>query len=468
MRGILGYGTYVPHHRLRRTDIAASLGQPGGAGTRAVASFDEDSTSMGVEAARAALRTARVAVDHVLFATTSPAYAEKTNATTIRAALAVGLDGYAGDVGASVRSAFGAWRAGLTGDGCTLVVCADVRTGLPGGVDERDGGDAANALLLGDAAEDSVLAEYVGGASVTEEFLDRWRAPGDAAARVWEERFAEAPYIAMAERALSEALKKSGLAVGDIDRAVFSGVHSRAVRVAARRSGLPSEALVQDRSDTIGNTGAAHAGLLLADALDAAAAGQVVAVVTLADGVDVALFRTTSALVEGRATRGHAQPPPRDVSYLDFLTWRGTLRREPPRRPDPSMPAAPPAYRNAGWKFAVTASRCESCSTRHLPPQRVCFKCEARDQMTAENMSDVRARIATFTIDRLAYSMSPPVVAAVLDFDGGGRLLCELTDVDADSVRIGDPVELTFRRLHTANDVHNYFWKAKPVKEESA
>jgi uncharacterized OB-fold protein len=88
--------------------------------------------------------------------------------------------------------------------------------------------------------------------------------------------------------------------------------------------------------------------------------------------------------------------------------------------------------------------------------------------MTTERLADTKATIATFTVDRLAYSMAPPVVAAVIDFDGdgGGRLRCELTDVDPSQVRIGDRVEMTFRRLFTAgNGVHNYFWKARPIKE---
>jgi uncharacterized OB-fold protein len=54
------------------------------------------------------------------------------------------------------------------------------------------------------------------------------------------------------------------------------------------------------------------------------------------------------------------------------------------------------------------------------------------------------------------------VVAAVVDFEGGGRFQCELTDVDPKAVKIGDQVEMTFRRLFTANGVHNYFWKARP------
>jgi uncharacterized OB-fold protein len=56
------------------------------------------------------------------------------------------------------------------------------------------------------------------------------------------------------------------------------------------------------------------------------------------------------------------------------------------------------------------------------------------------------------------------MVSAVIDFDGGGRLRCEMTDVDPSTVAIGDRVEMTFRRMLTANGIHNYFWKARPMR----
>jgi uncharacterized OB-fold protein len=83
-------------------------------------------------------------------------------------------------------------------------------------------------------------------------------------------------------------------------------------------------------------------------------------------------------------------------------------------------------------------------------------------------LADTPATVATFTVDRLAFSPSPPVVLAVIDFDGGGRFQCELTDVDPASVRVGDRVQMTFRRIFTANGVHNYFWKARPLQQEEA
>jgi hydroxymethylglutaryl-CoA synthase len=50
---LLTYRAYTPRYRLSRTAIAAAPQTGGGNGWRAVASFDEDSTSMAVEAATA-------------------------------------------------------------------------------------------------------------------------------------------------------------------------------------------------------------------------------------------------------------------------------------------------------------------------------------------------------------------------------------------------------------------------------
>ena len=81
-------------------------------------------------------------------------------------------------------------------EGHSLVLCSDVRTGMPGGGDEAAGGDAAAALVFGTGS--GVLAELVGHASSTAEFLDRWRTPGARASQVWEERFGETEYVPLA------------------------------------------------------------------------------------------------------------------------------------------------------------------------------------------------------------------------------------------------------------------------------
>ncbi len=469
-RGVLSYGSYVPHFRLRRAAIAAVLGTDCGTGTRSVASYDEDTVSMAVEAGRVALVGAPGSVEGVLFASATMPYGDKTNATAIRSALGFDSAGFAGDIAGAVRSGFAALRAGMFGEAPALVTLSDVRTGLPGGNDESSGGDGAAAFVLGTGAAENVLAEYLGGASVSAEFLDRWRTPGELVSEVWEDRFGEHAYRELVSRAVGEALLRTGLTHAQVDRVAVTGLHSRAVAQARTSSGFPADRIVDDLTQRIGNTGTAHLGILLASMLDDASPGQVLAVVLLADGVDVALFRALPAIATYRRQPSLAdqlEAGNDELSYASFLTWRGFLARQPARRPPPAIPSPPAALRHDSWKFALVGLRCTACGTRQLPPQRVCVCCGARDQTVSESLSRVRASVGTFAIDWLGSPPgTPPAVAAIIDFDGGGRLQCELTDVaDPTAIRTGTRVEMTFRCLSSTEGVHNYFWKARPVKE---
>lgn len=470
MGGVVAYGAYVPYHRLDRAEIANVLGSGGGAGTRAVASYDEDTTSMGVEAGRTTLAglADRGVVRQLFFATATPPYLDKTNATAIHAALDLDERALAVDMAGAVRSGVGALVAGAQAPLPTMAVLSDIRTGMPGGADERDGGDGAAAFVFGGGDSSvPVLAEVVAHGAATGEFLQRWRLPGAAASRVWEERFGADAYAPLVDAAFADAFKQAGVTPEQVDHLVVAGLQARAARQAAKASGVRAEAVADDRTGQLGNAGTAQPGVLLADVLDRAEPGQLIAVAVLADGVSVLVLRATEALPTRRAVRPVAAQVAAGndgLPYATFLTWRGFLDREPPRRPDPAPPYAPPAWRREDWKFAFVASRCTSCGTRHLPPARVCLACHAVDEMAREPLSGVPATVATYTVDRLAYTPSPPVLVVVADFDGGGRFRCQLTDAAEDEIAIGDRVEMTFRRLVTAQGVHNYFWKVRPLR----
>jgi 3-hydroxy-3-methylglutaryl CoA synthase/uncharacterized OB-fold protein len=466
MAGIVSYGAYVPYWRLQRGAITQVLGSGGGRGTRSVASYDEDTTSMAVEAGRIALAAAPEGYQpfSVWFGTTTPAYLDKTNATAIHAALAMQGGAGAYDVIGSVRSSV-ATMMGAGAGGPQMGVVADIRSGLPGGADEANGGDAAAALCFGD---ERVIAQVIGGGGATAEFLDRWRAPGDPYSKQWEERFGEHAYVPLAQQTVGAALERAGLTPEQVDHVIVSGLHGRAVKAVPRAIGVRPEAVADDLSATIGNPGAAQWTLNLCDVLDRAEPGQTIAVVILADGINVWLLRTTDELTAFRARQAatvasQVAATRDDLAYANFLTWRGFLTKEPPRRPEPERPAAPPSLRRNQWKYGFFGSKDETGFV-HLPPARVSQGSGEIDHMEPVRMADVKATIATYTVDRLAYSLSPPVVAAVIDFDGGGRFQCELTDVDPERVKIGDRVEMTFRRLYTQDGVHNYFWKARPLR----
>jgi 3-hydroxy-3-methylglutaryl CoA synthase/uncharacterized OB-fold protein len=446
------------------------MGTGGGKGSRAVASHDEDTTTLGVEAARLATKSASgVTPDALWFATASPAYLDKTNATALAAALRLPAETAAFDFGGALRSGMGALVAALRGGGTTLVVSADLRDGLPTSADESAGGDAGAAVLIGDG--EGVIAEFVASASTSDEFTDRWRSPGDRVSKLWEERFGENRYLAAGRDAFARALAAADLTVADVGRVVVTGMHGRAVSGLTKKLGVDETALVDDLTQAVGQAGTAHPLLVLATVLESLPAGTpsgtVLVLVHLADGADAIVLRTTDAL----ASWVPAQPVHQQVaqgaplSYAKFLAWRGQLHPEPPRRPEPARVSSTAAHRNEGWKFGFVGSRDRATGAVHLPPSRISMEGGALDDMEPLAMAEAVGTVVTFTIDRLAYSPSPPIVFAIVDFDGGGRYPVELTDVDPAEIKVGSRVEMTFRRLFSADGIHDYFWKARPVRQ---
>ncbi|MXY11562.1 MAG: hydroxymethylglutaryl-CoA synthase [Acidimicrobiaceae bacterium] len=471
MRGVISAAGYVPYHRLDRSEIAAFFGSGSGQGRRAVASYDEDTTTMGHAAADLALRSTPVKPVAVWFATSAPAYLEKTNAAAIHAALRLDPAVGALDFGGAIRSGIGALRTALAAGGPTLVVAAARRDGPPTGADEAAAGDGAAALLVGDGSDGPVLAEYLGAASRTVEVTERWRTPGEARSRSWEERLGAHVLGPVGAEALHAALVDSGLGdTAGIDRLAVTGLNSRAVAAAVKAIGAEPSSIVDPLIDTVGNTATAHPALLLCSALEQASPGETVAVVALADGAEAVILRATDELADHRpiAPVSAQMAAGGPVSYGRFLAWRRMVDVEPPNRPPPNRPSSPAAHRRTGWKYGFTGSRDRSSEMVHLPPARVSEKGGAADDMEPESMAHTTGTVRSFTVDRLAYSPSPPTVFAVVDFDGGGRAPLELTDVDAGEVHVGLRVVPTFRRLYTADEIHNYFWKARPARAGEA
>ncbi|HEY2775178.1 MAG TPA: OB-fold domain-containing protein [Candidatus Binatia bacterium] len=469
MAGIVSFASYVPFHRIARKTIAQALGTGGGKGERSVASYDEDTVTMAVEAARDCVRRRDTAgVKALYFATTEPPYVEKLNSATIHAALDLPAAVRCLDISCSIRAGAGSLLAAhdaAVAGGQALATMADIRIGAPEGSAESSGGDGAAAFLFGTS---DVIAQVEATWSGTLEFLSSWRVAGQRYSKTWEERFSLTqgwgPLLADAAKNLLASAKVSP---ADIAWFVVDAPNARASAGFLAQAGIPAEKIIDARLDTIGHAGAAQVGLMLATALEKARPGDRIAVIAASDGVDAMLLRATGLIADGRPERTvdrWVDSKRADLPYTRFLKWRGILETEPPRRPDPQRPAGPPSLRSHRWKFALVGSECTACGARHLPPQEVCVACRASHKMRDVSFADGKATIKTFAVDRLAFTPQPPMVVAVIDFEGGGRVQSELTDVEPAKVAIGDPVEMTFRRLFTADAVHNYFWKGRPAR----
>jgi len=438
---------------------------------RAAANFDEDSVTMAVAAGLDCLGNRdRSAIDGLVFASTTVPYAEKQGAAIIAAALDLRQDIFTADVTDVLRAGTTALRSALDSVAAgaarqVLVVVADSRQGAPRSETERYGGDGAAAFLLG---TDGVLAEFTGFHTITENMLDNWRSSGDSFVRSWEDRFATEEGIErIVPGAVEGFLQKYGLDLQDVDKVALYAPDGRRHGRLASRLGLDSRQVQDPLFGSLGNTGAAFPLMLVVAALESANANELLLAVSYGDGSDVLAFRTTSLVKQARAEAGglggHLKSRTAIASYETFAKWREVwLTDDAARRPAPSSPSVSALWRESNKNLRLYAGKCDACGYVQYPPQRVCVNCQAMGESSPVRLSDKAGEVFTYSMDYIAGAVDTPLVVSVVDFDGGGRIICMMTDRVLEEVAVGMPVSMSFRKLRVVNGIHNYYWKAIP------
>ncbi len=474
MAGIASYGAYIPYFRLSRAEIAKAWGGSGGPGERAVASYDEDSLTMAVAAARDCLKGAdRGSIGGVYFASTTAPYREKQSAALIAAVLGLPPEVATMDFSGSLRSGTNALRAALdavaSGSAKSVLVCAaDTRLGYPAGPAETNFGDGAVALLVsntGTAAEVKLFETRY------QEIQDTWRSDRDAFVRSAEDRFAmDEGYGATVKTGVSAAMKTLGLAPGDVTHVALSAPNGRQLSAMAKRLGFDDKTQVQDvMLAGVGDTGCALSLMSLVAALERAKSGENILLASYGNGCDTAVLEVTDkigSLKDRRGIQKHLEAKATLPSYMKYLRWRELVTVQPPARPtlEARTPSPAAQWREVPWELRLTGTKCKVCGTPQYPPQRVCVECHAKDQMDPYNFQDVPAKAFSFSHDYVVESTDSPVTVTFVDFEGGGRLMCDMTDRDPAAVKVGMPLEMTFRRLYYAGGIYNYWWKCQPVR----
>ena len=164
-----------------------------------------------------------------------------------------------------------------------------------------------------------------------------------------------------------------------------------------------------------------------------------------------------------RGVKGHLASKGYVESYEQYSRFRDLIQTEPPRRQAQSGSASQ-TWRDRDDIYKFYGHRCLGCDCIQYPRQRVCIRCHAKDNFESVRLADKRAELFTFTLDYLNADPNPPTVASVVDFEGGGRAFLTMTDRNPAEVKIGQAVEMTFRRLYDAEGFRNYYWKCRPVR----
>jgi hydroxymethylglutaryl-CoA synthase len=477
MAGITSYGAYIPFFRLSRAEIAQAWGSAPAPGERAVAGYDEDSLTMAVAAAQDCLKGLhRASIGGLYFASTTAPYKEKQSAAIIAAVLGLAPEAVTMDFSGSLRSGTNALRAALdavvSGSAENVLVCAaDTRLGYPSGPAEMNFGDGAAALLI---SRGDTIAEVKQFETRYHEIQDVWRSDKDTFVRSAEERFAmDEGFSRVMATSVSAALKKHGLAVGDIAHVALSSPNLRQLGALAKKLGFDDKTQVQDvLHKGVGDTGCAMSLMSLVAALERAkGGGERILLASYGNGCDVVILETTERIGSLPGRRGiqkHLASKSYLQSYTKYLRWRELVTIQPPARPVMELRTPSPAaqWREVQWELRLTGTKCTNCGTPQYPPQRVCVKCHAKDEMEPYNFVDVPAKVFSFSHDYIVETTDSPVTVTFVDFEGGGRMMCDMTDRDPAAIEVGQPLEMTFRRLYYIGGIHNYWWKCRPVRCE--
>lgn len=483
MTGIIASGAYIPRLRLQRSAIhrANQWFAPGlkglAKGERAIANWDEDVVTMAVEAARDCLAGRdRDDIAGICLASTSAPFADRQNAGIVKEALNLPDAVSSLDIGGSRKAGTGALlqalRAASGDDRKTLVVAGEQHRSQPGSETEMTDGDAAAALLVG---RDEVVARFLGSHSVTLDFVDHFRGANAEFDYGWESRWVRSEgYQGIVGAAIREALDRLECGADDIDHFILPVALRGVAASVAKRAGIKAEAVRDNLDAVVGHAGCAHPLLMLAETLAQAGPGERILVVGFGQGADILLFETTDRIRDTRSGAGGGQGiagwlkrAQAEENYMKYLSFRGHLQMDRGMRAelDQKQPLTA-LYRNRKTVLGLVGARCTQTGTVQYPRSEIAVAGNATTRAPMEDypLADIPARVVSFTADRLGYTPDPPGYYGLVDFDGGGRMVCEFTDVGPEGLDVGQPMRMAFRikAVDERRDFTRYFWKAVP------
>ena len=118
----------------------------------------------------------------------------------------------------------------------------------------------------------------------------------------------------------------------------------------------------------------------------------------------------------------------------------------------------------------LLGGQCSECGTCQFPRSKICVNpdCGAINSQVEEPFADKPAKLNSYTADRLTYSADPPNYFGMVQFEGGGRMMSDLTDIDPEvELEVGIAMRMVFRvkDYDTLRGFRRYFWKATPQND---
>jgi uncharacterized OB-fold protein len=113
----------------------------------------------------------------------------------------------------------------------------------------------------------------------------------------------------------------------------------------------------------------------------------------------------------------------------------------------------PRIWRLQQQRYRLVGEVCEGCGARIFPPRDVCPECEApaKTPFAFSGRGEVYSYSTVYHPPK-GFEEFAPYTVALVKLEEGPMLTAQLTDVDADDVHIGMPVEMVTRRVQSCGD----------------
>ncbi|OUS10850.1 hypothetical protein A9Q89_10265 [Gammaproteobacteria bacterium 53_120_T64] len=481
MVGITAFGAYLPRMRLQKQVIADANAwfDPGlkglAKGEKAICNWDEDTITMAVEAYQDCLGNAPgQAPAALLLASTTLPFADRQNSVVVAEALNLDTsDLRTMDITCSQRAATSGLLSALDIAAAgkeAVLVASEHRKAKCASREEMLYGDGAAAIAVG---SENVIAELVASQSQAVDFIDHYRGEGQDFDYGWEERWVrDEGYMKIVPDAVNALLSKASVSAGDIAHFVLPTDQGRVPPMVAKKLGIKAEAVADNLLQSVGITGAAHVMLLLAHRLEQAVAGDLVLVAGFGQGCDVLLFKVTDAIAgkqaAGKGVSGHLSNGRPETNYNKYQSFNNLLEKELGKRSEVNKQGYLSAmYRARGLTNSFLGGKCTACDTVQMPKHKYCVnpECGAFDTQVDHPMAGAMGTIATWTADTLTFDYNPPAYFGMVTFEEGGRIMMDMSEVDAETFDTGSQVALHFRlkQIDDQAGFRKYFWKAIQV-----
>ena len=185
-------------------------------------------------------------------------------------------------------------------------------------------------------------------------------------------------------------------------------------------------------------------------------------------GCDAVLLRATDALKSYKPANGVAsaiEARREETNYNKFLSFNNLIERDIGKRGEADKQTYLSGYnRRKDFLTGFIGGKCRECGTVQIPREKYCVnpECNALESQDEYSFADKAGQVMTWTADRLTFDWSPPAYFGMVQFEGGGKLMMDFTEVEEGRIDSGSKVSVHFRirQFDSQRGYRKYFWKA--------